>query len=231
MKTCISAGATFTTTDFAIGHACYNRGTMHVTNMNNYYNSIFYNEGTVKVDNSLSVENWNTQLVNAGTMTAASLTTAGGGHVLNLDSMKISGTTTVNSNNCTWQNDGSFQTGDFNYTAGSTNVINNCKMVVDDTFRETLGDTDRNCFMMDGNASVVTKNLYLSIGYIKMGSIQPPSTAPNPATASMAWDRRERSSSPTVSRPAPPARPAMSPMRATSGWPTTAISPKATTAM
>lgn len=170
VKTCISAGATFTTTDFAIGHACYNRGTMHVTNMNNYYNSIFYNEGTVKVDNSLSVENWNTQLINAGTMTAASLTTAGGGHVLNLDSMKISGTTTVNSNNCTWQNDGSFQTGDFNYTAGSTNVINNCKMVVDDTFRETLGDTDRNCFMMDGNASVVTKNLYLSIGYIKMGS-------------------------------------------------------------
>ena len=170
VKIFISEGAQLNTGLFAIGIACYNRGSMHVNQMRNYDNSIMFNEGTITVDNGLSVENNNAQIVNAGTITAKTLTTAGSGHFLNLGETTIADNTIINSNNCTWQNDGTYTTKYFNYTAGSTNVINNCRLTVTEDFNINLGKTNVNSFQVDANGSVVTKNLNLGIGYIKLGA-------------------------------------------------------------
>jgi hypothetical protein len=64
--------------------------------------------------------------------------------------MTVTNETLVNSNNCTWINDGHYHTGEYKYTAGSWNVINNCKLVVDKEFYITLGDGQGE-FKLDGS--------------------------------------------------------------------------------
>lgn len=121
-----------------------------------------YNQGTIDMseeDNGeLSVENSNSVIVNDGTIKATRLHTAGSGHVQNNGTMIISGHTDIDSNNNTWVNNGSYQTQYFFYTAGSNDVINNCKLIVDEDFNINLGDTKDNGFQMDSNASTITKN-------------------------------------------------------------------------
>ena len=121
-----------------------------------------YNRGTIdmseKDNGELSVENSNSVIVNDGTIKAKRLHTAGSGHVQNNGNMIISGNTDIDSNNNTWVNNGSYQTQYFFYTAGSCDVINNCKLIVDEDFNINLGDTNANGFQMDSNASTITKN-------------------------------------------------------------------------
>ena len=121
-----------------------------------------YNQGTIdmseKDNGELSVENSNSVIVNDGTIKAKRLHTAGSGHVQNNGNMIISGNTDIDSNNNTWVNNGSYQTQYFFYTAGSCDVINNCKLIVDEDFNINLGDTNANGFQMDSNASTITKN-------------------------------------------------------------------------
>lgn len=121
-----------------------------------------YNQGTIdmseKDNGELSVENSNSVIVNDGTIKAKRLHTAGSGHFQNNGNMIISGNTDIDSNNNTWVNNGSYQTQYFFYTAGSCDVINNCKLIVDEDFNINLGDTNSNGFQMDSNASTITKN-------------------------------------------------------------------------
>ena len=137
----------------------YNHGTIEAAKLSTNSNSVLYNCGTVTITGKISVENTLSVIVNDGIITAADLNTAGSGKVLNNNGVTISGTTFVNSNDNTWVNNGLYQTGNFIYNAASDEVINNCRLIVDEDFNINLGDNPGNGnFKMDAGSSVVTKN-------------------------------------------------------------------------
>jgi LruC domain-containing protein len=134
-------------------------------------NGQLLNKGSLTVNGHLGVENTESLFINEGECTVGSTGVAGSADLYNDGMMTVQGETTVSSNQCTWHNDGTYITNKFTYTAGSTDVINNCKMIVNDRFYIGLGDTDRNSFQMNGGASVVTKDFEFSgPGFINMGS-------------------------------------------------------------
>ena len=136
----------------------YNHGTIVANKLSTNSNSVLVNGGTITVANKISVENDLSVIVNNGTITAADMNTAGSGKFENNNLVTISGTTFVNSNNNAWVNNGEYHTGNFIYNAGSDDVINNCKMIVDEDFNINLGDNPGNGnFKMDAGSSVVTK--------------------------------------------------------------------------
>jgi hypothetical protein len=139
------------------GIRIYNHGTIEAGKLSVNNSSVLYNASTVKVNGELSTENGNSVIVNDGTIEATRLHTAGSSHVENNGTANISGNTDIDSNNNTWVNNGQYTTGNFYYTAGSCDVINNCRLTVGDLFRINLGDTDRNGFRMDAGCGVVTK--------------------------------------------------------------------------
>ena len=165
----------------------YNRGTVNIKGGYKpglYDGGIVYNEGTFNINgaqdyyggaknnkNPLTLNNSDSQFINAGTLNVGAVILEGSSHFLNLGTANVSGATIVNSNQCTWVNEGTYTTGDFYYTAGSTDVRNNCKMIVNNIFSINLGDTDKNNFTNNGGASVVTENFEIQgPGYIKLGS-------------------------------------------------------------
>lgn len=171
-KLFVCKGATITANSgISYNFWLYNQGTITTSKMTQYAAGALVNEGTVNITSNLQIANSASQVVNAGTLTAASMSVEGSGHFQNLGTMTITGETTVNSNNCSWVNDGTYTTGDFKYTAGSTDVINNCRLTCTNLFRINLGDTDRNSFQLNGGASVVTPN-FEAAGptFIHMGS-------------------------------------------------------------
>ena len=136
----------------------YNHGTIVANKLSTNNNSVLVNSGTVTVATKISVENNLSVIVNNGTITAADMNTAGSGKFENNNMVNISGTTLVNSNNNAWVNNGEYHTGNFIYNAASDDVINNCKMIVDEDFNINLGDNPGNGnFKMDAGSSVVTK--------------------------------------------------------------------------
>ena len=152
----------------------YNHGTIEANKLSTNSNSLLYNVGKVTVATKISVENDLSVVVNDGIINAADLNTAGSGKIENNDSVRITGTTFVNSNSNTWVNNGHYHTGNFIYNAASDEVINNCRLTVDEDFNINLGDNPGNGnFKMDAGSGVVTKNFngggnwskYYSIGW------------------------------------------------------------------
>lgn len=136
----------------------YNHGTIETNKLSTNNNSVLVNSGTISVATKISVENTLSVIVNNGTINATDMNTAGSGKFQNNNSVTISGTTFVNSNNNAWVNNGQYRTGNFIYNAGSSDVINNCKLTVDEDFNINLGDNPGDaCFKMDAGSSVVTK--------------------------------------------------------------------------
>lgn len=137
----------------------FNHGTIEANKLSTNSNSWLVNGGTVTVATKISVENDLSVIENNGTITAADLNTAGSGKFENNADVTISGTTFINSNNNTWVNNGQYHTGNFLYNAASDEVINNCRLTVDENFNMNLGDNPGNGnFKMDAGAGVVTKN-------------------------------------------------------------------------
>ena len=167
----IAANATFTANSISYNFKLYNRGTITTGSMTQYAQGTIINENVITIDGHLKIANNMSEVINAGTLTAASMSVEGSGHFLNMGNMTLTGETTVSSNDCSWVNDGTYTTGSFIYTAGSTDVINNCKLICTEKYRINLGDTDRNSFQLNGGASVVTKE-FEAAGptFIKMGS-------------------------------------------------------------
>ena len=159
----IAEGATLRTVNGAElvgnnGLHFYNHGTMEAGKLQINNASVLYNSATITVNGELSTENNNSVIVNDGTITATRLHTAGSSHVQNNATMTISGNTDIDSNSNTWVNNGHYTTtGNFTYTAGSGDVINNCHLTVKNLFKIALASTNTNGFKMDSNASVVTK--------------------------------------------------------------------------
>lgn len=137
----------------------YNHGTIEAGKLSTNSESWLVNGGIVKVTGKISVENTLSVIENNGTITAADLNTAGSGKFENNADVTISGTTFVNSNDNTWVNNGQYRTGNFIYNAASDEVINNCRLTVDDDFNINLGDNPgTGNFKMNSNSGVVTKN-------------------------------------------------------------------------
>ena len=137
----------------------YNHGTIEAPSLSTNSNSWLVNAGTVTVDGKISVENTESVIENNGTITAKNLNTAGSGKFENNATVEISGNTVVNSNDNTWVNNGQYHTGYFYYHAASDEVINNCKLTVDEDFNINLGDNPGNGnFKMDAGSGVITKN-------------------------------------------------------------------------
>lgn len=137
----------------------YNHGTIVANKLSTNSNSLLVNGGTVTIATTISVENELSVIVNNGTITATDLNTAGSGKFQNNNNVTISNNTLINSNRNAWVNNGQYRTKYFLYLAGSDDVINNCRLIVDEDFDINLGDNagDGN-FKMDGGSSVVTKN-------------------------------------------------------------------------
>ena len=163
-----------------------NSGIFYI-NVNSKFSSIEANEtgiivnkaGTMTSTSTVRVTNGNSILINDGDLVATYLGTEGSALFENNGNTVISGNTVVNSNNNTWVNNGQYKTQYFIYNAGSSEVINNCHMVVDEDFNINLGDNPGDgCFRMDAGASVETKNFnggkYGTFGggpfYIYMGA-------------------------------------------------------------
>ena len=142
----------------------YNHGTIKAGSYETTSGSILYNVGKLETSNTGSVIlNSNTdRIVNDGTIECASVT-LNAGAVQNNYQWTVSGTTTVNSNNSGWINNGHWKTYDYAYTAGSENVINNCYLWVTHDFEMNISsDTTEGekAFKMDSGCGVLTKNFY-----------------------------------------------------------------------
>ena len=148
----------------------YNHGTIEAAQISTNESSVLYNVGTVNVKGKISVENGESVIVNDGTLTASDLNTAGSGKIQNNGDATITGTTIINSNTNTWVNNGQYETGDFRFTAGSSDVINNCKLTVNKEFLINLGDCDYGVgFYVDGG--VVASSFKMEgPGYIYLAS-------------------------------------------------------------
>ena len=152
----IASGATLEVNGEIKLNSCeiYNHGTIEATKLSPNGNSLLYNVGTLTISDAITLNNEESKIVNDGTITAASIWTAGSAKFQNNGDATISGATTVNSNDNVWVNNGKYTTGTFTYEAGSSEVVNNCKMKVNGQFYFNLGDNaGQNCFRMDAGAS------------------------------------------------------------------------------
>lgn len=153
------------------GTRLYNAGTVTTKgNLEATGSGLIYNQGTMTTAD-ISVQNNTAEIVNDGTLTATSLHVSGSGHVQNNGTATINGATDINSNNGTWVNNGTYTTNSYNYTAGSAQVINNCRLTVTGQTYMELGETAVNGFINDAGASVVTNTfLFLSPNHLYMGA-------------------------------------------------------------
>ena len=138
----------------------YNHGTIKVGSYETTSGSILYNVGKLQTSTTGSVTlNSNTdRIVNDGTIECASIT-LNAGAVQNNYQWTVSGTTTVNSNNSGWVNNGQWKTRDYAYIGGSENVINNCYLWVTHDFEMNIS-SNTGAFKIDAGGGVLTQNFY-----------------------------------------------------------------------
>ena len=141
----------------------YNHGTVSAKDFNPASSnddpndgSLFYNKGTFNVTNHIGLGNAYCIIVNDGDLNANTITLQSGSKLQNNGTATINGQTRVDSNNLSWVNNGTYTTGSFTNYAGSPDVINNCKLVVNGEFYINLGDNaGTNGFKMDAGSSCI----------------------------------------------------------------------------
>ena len=162
----IAEGATLAT-DYPLllnsGMDVYNHGTINVKDLQVNTNSILYNSGTVKATGTVSAESNSSNgdqssIVNNGTIECADVV-VNAGAVLNIFEWKVSGTTTINSPNSGWINNGQWKTKDYAYVGGSENVINNCYLWVTNDFEMNISSV-KGSFKINSEGGVLAKNFY-----------------------------------------------------------------------
>ena len=146
----------------------YNKGTVTVNNLQFAGSGKVYNQGKLKVNNTLTIANNNCEVVNEGELEANELQVNGSGHFMNLNLVKITGDAVVNSNNNSWINNGTFHCNNFLYNGGgSWNVINNCKLFCKNQFYIGIGQGQGE-FKLDG--SIDCKTFFHGIGITRMAA-------------------------------------------------------------
>jgi len=104
------------------------------------------------------IVNANDRIVNDGTIDCAEVIIRAAA-VQNNAEWTVKGTTTIESNNSGWVNNGHWKTHDYAYIAGSWNVINNCFLEVENDFEMNISSV-QGAFKIDGGGGVLTKNFY-----------------------------------------------------------------------
>lgn len=134
---------------------------------------LFYNKGTLTDKGQLYIANASSVMINDGDLSATNLKMAGTSTYQNNGNSTFSGNTVIDANNDKWENNGTYTTQDFLYTAGSPDVVNNCKLIVKGEFYINLGDNaGTNGFKMDAGSSCIAgsykakgpHNIYMGAG-------------------------------------------------------------------
>ena len=156
----IANGATLQTTGLLKANSntkVYNHGTIKVGTFEVNTSSFLYNVGTLEAS-SVNVESNASRIVNDATINCATVV-VNAGAVQNNDIWTVTGTTTVNSNNSGWVNNGHWTTRDYAYIGGSVNVINNCLLTVTHDFEMNIS-SNTGAFKIDTGGGVETANFY-----------------------------------------------------------------------
>ena len=148
------------------GAKVYNHGEIETTKCEVNTTSMLYNVGTLTASDVIWVANNYSIIVNDGTMTSGNSTdnngalkTLGSGRFQNNAEVTVYGKTIVNSNDNMWVNNGHYKTQYFEYTATSSNVINNCFLEVKEDFFMNVSDGSGD-FKIDAGGGVLTKNFF-----------------------------------------------------------------------
>lgn len=112
--------------------------------------ALLYNEGTVNVTSAIVLHNKDAEIVNNGTLTGASFSSAAGGKMHNVGTTTISGKTDLSNSNSKWMNDGQYTSGTFDVDNYSKQNYNNCRLTVNGRFFLNRGE-----FVLNSNASVI----------------------------------------------------------------------------
>lgn len=139
----------------------FNHGTIECTRFEVNGTSSLYNVGTLTSTGDVYIANSTSRIVNDGTINSASAHVEGSGALQNNAEWTVTGNTVVNCNDGGWVNNGHWTTQNYYYTAGSSNVINNCFLEVTEDFNINMSSaTSENGFKIDSNGGVKTKNFY-----------------------------------------------------------------------
>ena len=134
------------------------------------------NSGTIYIGNGGKLNSANIILCNdrsqficdGSAYIDGNITAAGSSHIYNCGDVEVKQSTILNSYNNTWINEGSWTTNMWTFTAFSTDVVNRCKLTVDN--RLTISTSNGSpTFYIDGSASVITKDFLMEKAYIRMG--------------------------------------------------------------
>lgn len=127
-----------------------------------------YNEGEIVLNDGISVENSNALIANLGTINAESLHTAGSGAFINEAGATtiIHDDTKVDSNANGWENNGYYETDNFEILASGERVFNGCQLIIKDKFDMNGSNA---VFMMDGGSYLQCKEAYFNNVRIKLG--------------------------------------------------------------
>lgn len=145
---------------FVGGSKIRNNGYIEADNLTlngqNSVNSSLWNEGEVKVKETLTLYNNDGEFINHGNLTAKNLDMKAGGKFLNVGKTEITGTSFVMNSNSQWENEGEYTCGTFQ-VENAQRVYNNCNLTATTFTMNTRGQ-----FVLQGGddfgASVVCEN-------------------------------------------------------------------------
>jgi len=114
--------------------------------------ALLFNEGTVKATGNIVLHNTNAEIINYGTLSGASFSSAAGGKMHNegTGTVNITGKTDLTNSNSSWMNDGHWTCGSFDVDNYSNTNINNCYLTVNGQFH-----LNRGTFVLSANSGVV----------------------------------------------------------------------------
>ena len=137
----------------------FNHGTIECTRFEVNGTGSLYNVGTLNVPNGdVYIANSTSRIVNDGTINAKTTHVEGSGALQNNAEWTVTGNTIVNCDNGGWVNNGHWTTQNYQYSAGSEDVINNCFLEVKNDFNINTGANSAYSFKIDSGGGVLTKN-------------------------------------------------------------------------
>ena len=114
--------------------------------------ALLFNDGTVEATGDIVLHNTHAEIVNYGTLSGASFSSAAGGKMHNEGTgvVNITGKTDLTNENSTWMNDGQWTCGSFDVDNYSDTNINNCRLTVNGQFH-----LNRGTFVLGAESGVV----------------------------------------------------------------------------
>ena len=114
--------------------------------------ALLFNDGTVEATGDIVLHNTHAEIVNYGTLSGASFSSAAGGKMHNEGTgvVTITGKTDLTNTNSTWMNDGQWTCGSFDVDNYSDTNINNCRLTVNGQFH-----LNRGTFVLGAESGVV----------------------------------------------------------------------------